>query len=102
MPINENFVQLIKTVKVTDPENWYRQPTVDVSLYVTRSWDNKTIVRVFVFTIDDFAVSLDYECESKYEDQIKSVYNHYKKWIYDRMPEEVSLAWFYEHGFLPV
>ena len=102
MPINENLVQLIKTVKVSDPENWYRQPTVDVSLYVTTPYDNKTIVRIFVFTIDDFAVSLDYEVESKYEDQIKFVYNHFKKWIYDRMPEEASLAWFYEHGFMPV
>lgn len=102
MIINEQLVQLTKTVKVSDPENWYRQNTVDVSLYVTKPWENKTVVRIFIFTIDDFAVSLDYEVESKYEAQIKSVYNHFKKWIYDRMPEEISLAWLYEHGFLPV
>lgn len=102
MLINESLAQLSKTVKVSDPENWYRQNTVNVSLYVTSPFENKTMVRIFVFTIDDFAVSLDYEAESKYEDQIKFIYNHFKKWIYDKIPDEVSLAWFYEHGFLPV
>lgn len=91
----------VKIVKVSDPENWYQQNEVEVGLYVTPSYHGKVYVRIFVDTIDDFAVSLDCEVEEAYTDEIKWIYNHYETFIFDRMPEVVSLEWFYEHGFLP-
>ena len=91
----------VKMVKVSDPENWYQQNEVKVSLYVTPPYEGKVRVRVFVDTIDDFAVSLDYEVEKIYIDEIKWVYNHYETFIFNKIPKVVSLKWFYEHGFLP-
>lgn len=92
----------IKAVKVSDPENFYNQDTIEVGIYVTEPWREKVIVRVFIYTIDDKAWAIEQEINVKYKEQIKFVYNHYKKWIYDKMPEEISLVWLYEHGFLPV
>lgn len=95
------FEKLTKTVKVTDPECWYGKNTVDVHLFVTTPYMDEVVVRIFVESIDDFAVVYDFECECKYKDQIKWAYNHLKTWMYDRMPDEISLAWLYEHGYLP-
>lgn len=91
----------VKIVKVSDPENWYNQNEVEVSLYVTPPYHGTVWVRVFVDTIDDFAVSLDHEIGEDYTEAIKWVYNHYETFIFDRIPEVVSLEWFYEHGFMP-
>lgn len=96
-----DFERLTKTVRVTDPECWYGQDEVKVSLYITPPYDNEVIVRIFIETIDDFAVAYDIECECKYESQIKWAYNHLKTWMYDRMPDEIDLGWLYEHGYLP-
>ena len=95
-------IRQIKTVKVSDTENFYQQDTVEVGIYITEPWLDKVQGRVFIYTIDDKAWALEQEIEAKYKDQIKFVYDHYKKWIYDKMPEEISLVWLYEHGFLPV
>lgn len=92
----------IKTVKVSDPENFYQQDTIEVGIYITEPWQEKVSVRVFIYTVDDRAWALEQEIDAKYKEQIKFVYDHYKKWIYDKMPEEISLVWLYEHGFLPV
>lgn len=91
----------VKIVKVSDPENWYQQNEVEVGLYVTLPYHGRVWVRVFVSTIDDFAVSLDCEVGETNTNEIKWIYNHYETFIFDRMPEVVSLEWFYEHGFLP-
>ena len=91
----------VKIVKVSDPENWYQQNEVEVGLYVTPPYHGKVYVRIFVDTIDDFAVSLNCEVGETNTDEIKWIYNHYETFIFDRMPEVVSLEWFYEHGFLP-
>ena len=95
------FERLTKTVKVKDKECWYGQDEVKVSLYVTPPYEGNVVVRIFIDTIDDFAVSYDYECEYKYTDQIKWAYNHLKTWMYDKMPNKISLGWLYEHGYLP-
>lgn len=95
-------IRQVKTVKVSDPENFYQQDTIEVGIYITEPWLGKVTVRVFIYTIDDKAWALEQEIEAKYEAHIKFVYDHYKKWIYDKMPEEISLVWLYEHGFLPV
>lgn len=95
-------IRCIKTVRVSDPENFYQQNTVEVALYITPPYEDRMVVRVLVITIDDKAFALETEVHSRYKDEINFIYDHYKKWIYDKMPEEISLEWLYEHGFLPV
>lgn len=94
--------RLVKTVKVSDPENFYQQDTVEVALYITPPYKGNAKVRVLIITIDDKAFALETDVSAQYRDYINSIYDHYKTWIYDRMPEEISLAWLFEHGFLPV
>jgi hypothetical protein len=95
------FERLTKTVRVADSENWYNQDTVDVSLFVTPPYLGITTVRILITTIDDFMVAYDHECYTQYGESIKWIYNHMKQWMYDKMPEEISLGWLYEHGYLP-
>lgn len=92
---------LEKTVRVTDPWCWYERDTVDVTLYVRASWNGKVAIIIMVSSIDDFSVSYTCECESKYKTVIESMYEHLKKYMYDRMPDEISVEWLYEHGYLP-
>lgn len=94
------FHRLTKTVKVSDPDMWYQQNEVDVSLYVSPPYKGTVQVKILVSSIDDFAVAYIQECNEKYTDYIKSLYNHMKEWMYDRMPEEISVDWLYEHGYL--
>lgn len=93
--------RLEKIVRVTDPEDWYGQNTVEVSLFVTPPYKDKVRVRILIQSVDDFMVSYDYECNNDDKDHIKWIYSHLKEWMYDRMPEEIDLTWLYEHGYLP-
>ena len=94
------FPRLTKKVKVSDPNMWYQKNEVDVSLFVTPPYKGTVYVKIRISSIDDFAVAYTYECDEKYADCIIDTYNHLKEWMYDRMPEEVSLVWLYEHGYL--
>ena len=76
-----DFERLTKTVRVTDPECWYGRDTVEVHLFVTPPYKDNVLIRIFIETIDDFAVTYDYECEAKYQDNIRSMYNHIKTWV---------------------
>lgn len=96
-----DFERLTKTVRVTDPENWYNKDTVDVSLFVTPAFRGVVTVRILISTIDDFMVVYDHQCYAQYKESIKWAYNHLKQWMYDKMPDEIDLGWLYEHGYLP-
>ena len=96
-----DFKRLTKTVKVTDPECWYGRDTVDVSLVVTPVVNGTVAVRIVVSSIDDFMVAYERECYALHEDAVKWKYDHLKRWMYDKIPEEINLDWLYEHGYLP-
>lgn len=95
--------RLNKVVKVSDPWCWYNKDTVEVILEVIpRITDKtKTIVQIAVVSCDDFAVYRNVEVETKYSTVIESFYNHFKEYLFDRMPKEISLEWLYEHGYIP-
>ena len=95
------FEGLTKTVAVTDPDNWYGQDTVTVSLFITPPFRGRVAIRILIRSIDDFAVLYDIEKYENNKDGIKWAYNHLKEWLYDRMPDKISLDWLYEHGYLP-
>lgn len=91
--------RLIKRVKVSDPDMWYQENEVDVQLYVTPAYKGTVQVKILVSSIDDFAVSYIQECNEKYTDYIRSIYDHMKKWMFDRIPEVINIEWLYEHGY---
>ena len=97
-----SHLEIAKTVKVSDPENFYKQDTVEVVLHTLPPYRGSVRVRIVICTIDDKSFAIETEVNSLSRESIISMYNHYKTWIYDKMPEEISLAWLYEHGFLPV
>ena len=99
--INYEKLTLVKTVRVTDPWCWYNKDTVEVILWVTPYFDNKVRVQVSVHSIDDFSVNRYIVCEKKYDTAIQAYYDHFKEYLFDRMPNEISLDWLYEHGYLP-
>lgn len=93
--------RLSKRVAVSDPENWYQQDSVTIHLYVSAPFRHKVQVKISVLSIDDFAAAYYQEIDEKYQLSIKSMYDHMKHWIYDRIPDKISLDWLYEHGFVP-
>ena len=50
-----------------------------------------------VFGADDFGVVMRYDSSSI--NQTHSVYKLWKQYIFDRVPNGVTVEWFYEHGF---
>ena len=76
-----------KEVTVAEPEFWYGQPSVKVELFTT---ENGT-ARIFFESIDDFFV---------YQDE-KANIEWAKEYLFDKIPNKVSLQWLYEHGYKP-
>lgn len=93
--------KLTKTVRVSDPEHWYMENTVKVSLYVTPSYKGQVRVRMYVKSIDDFNICYNVDCRDDDKAHIQWVYDHLKKYMYDRMPDIISRDWLYEHGYFP-
>jgi hypothetical protein len=91
--------EICKTVKVSDPENWYNQKTVKVKLFICPEYEGKTDVRLFVESIDDFAMEYTRECYGQAD--IDYTYKLMKEFMYDRLPKKISYGWLLEHGFFP-
>ena len=91
--------ELSKTIKVSDPENWYRQKTVKVKLFVCPEYKGKTDVRIFIESIDDFAMEYTRDCYS--QESVDYTYQMMKENMYDKMPKKISYSWLLEHGYFP-
>lgn len=89
--------ELSKTVKVSDPERWYNQKTVVVKLFVCPKHQGKTEVRMYIESIDDFAMEYSRVCY--YDSEIECAYNYMKKYMFDKMPKTISYKWLREHGY---
>lgn len=48
---------------------------------------------------DDFGVELRHVSISK--ESATSIYEFWKKHIFNRIPNGITVEWFYEHGFIP-
>lgn len=84
-----------KRVTVAEPECWYNQPDVKVILFeIEKGVDIG--VRIFFESIDDFAVYQDVD-----DWEQKANIDWAKEYLYDKIPENVSLQWLYEHGYKP-
>ena len=91
--------EISKVVKVKDPEMWYGQKTVVVKLFVCPTYKGKTDIRIFVESIDDFAMEYTRTCYSK--DSIDSMYKLIKENMFDKIPKKISYSWLLEHGYIP-
>ena len=97
-----DYQMLTKTVKVSDPWCWKNEETVEVMLWVTPPvLNNKATVEVIVNPTSSRSVSRGIKVESNYDIAIQSYYEHFKKYLFDKIPEIISLDWLYEHGYLP-
>lgn len=93
------LLELGRTVKVSDPENWYGESAVHVSFGITSWWNDRVRIRVSVLSIDDFGVYYDYVCDDKLEDEIVEMYAYIRDSVYGKIPDTISLRWLYDNGF---
>ena len=91
--------ELCKVVKVSDPEMWYNQKTVKVKLFINPEYQGRTDVRLFVESIDDFAMEYTRECYGQAD--IDYTYDRMKKYMFDTMPKKINCKWLREHGYFP-
>lgn len=97
------FETLRKTVKISDPENWYGYDTATVTLSVIDPYDeDAALVQILVeAVIDDISCTMGYWFLSpdRNENDIEWAYNKFKNFEYGKMPEVISLNWLYQHGY---
>ena len=91
--------ELSKVVKVSDPDMWYNQKTVKVKLFICPEYKGTTDVRLFVETIDDFAMEYTRTCHT--QAGVEHTYALMEKNMFDKLPKKVSYGWFLEHGYFP-
>lgn len=91
--------EIFKVVNVSDPENWYGQSTVVVKLFICPEYERRTDVRIFVESIDDFAMEYTRTCHSAAE--VDCAYRLIKENMFDKLPDSISYGWLLEHGYFP-
>lgn len=91
--------ELSKVVKVSDPECWYGRDEVTVRLFICPECEGKILVRLFVESIDDFAMEYSRDCYS--QKSAEHTYKLMKENMFDKMPEKISYSWLLEHGYFP-
>ena len=92
-----NLFKISKEVIATD--DWYpcfEGNKIRVSLFLTNTRDHK-FVRICAWGADDFGVELDYH--GRDFDSLVYHYNFWKEHLFDKIPDNVDVMWFYEHGF---
>lgn len=97
------FETLTKTVRISDPENWYGYDTVTVTLSVIDPYDeDAALVQILVEAIiGDISCTMGYWFLSpdRNEKDVEWAYNRFRDWHYNRMPGIISLNWLYQHGY---
>lgn len=101
--IDDGTMHETRMVTVTD--DWcpcYPDNQVAVTIWARREAGHKDTysVNILVWGMDDTGVALRYEA-GEHVQNAYVVYDHWKEWVFDRIPDGVNREWFYEHGFLP-
>lgn len=91
-----------RMVKVID--NWcgnYEGDTIQLSIYIRTPLNKNDPFKVIVMAAgnDDFWLTLQYRTSSSGDAVL--IFNRWKEFIYDRVPDGCDKEWFFEHGFLP-
>ena len=94
-------VEEVKFVQVTD--DWgpcFYGNTVQVKLRKVCPMDGgPTYVVLSAWGADDVGVEMSYASEMT--ELVDARYDHWEKYIFNRIVDGVSKEWFFEHGFVP-
>lgn len=85
-------------VKVTD--DWH--PCFEggyVRLKISQQFFREYYCVISAWGADDTGVEMQFS--SAYPEYVDAIYDRWKKYIFDRVPDGVTREWFYEHGFYP-
>lgn len=85
-----------RLVRVTD--DWY--PCYDggyVCLSISQYYFKEHYVKISACGADDTCVEMEFSYHFK--EAVDSMYDHWKRYIFDRVPDGITREWFYEHGF---
>ena len=99
---NDGFKES-RMITVTD--DWYPcYPGNQVVLTITArrhlGHEDAYYARMSVWGADDTGIEMVYEAYTS-PVMAYSIYERWKKYIFDRVPDGVDMEWFYEHGFYP-
>lgn len=90
---------------VTVSDDWcpcYPENQVEMIICARRGFGHKDTyhTRISVWGADDTGVELEYEAYGDHT-AAYAIYEHWKKYIFDRVPDNVDMEWFFERGFYP-
>ena len=94
-----DFRQREETRMVKVKDDWY--PCFEggyVCLRIAQHFFNEHYCKISAFGADDTGVEMEFSYPTK--GAVDAVYDRWKKYIFDRVPDGVTREWFYEHGFL--
>lgn len=94
---------LMETRMITVTDDWcpcYPDDKVKLNIIVRRKAGHKDayVVVINAWGMDDTGVELVYEAGNN-SDGAYDIYEHWKEYLYDRIPDGVDREWFFEHGF---
>jgi hypothetical protein len=85
-------------VKVSDPDNWDDQKTIEVALVMVSQPDNTFLIKLIADS--GWKTGLEYEQVCSFEQDAQQVYAKLKTFLYDAMPKKISRNWCLTHGIL--
>ena len=90
--------EITKTIKLNRDlrQSFYNKRTAKVKLFVCPKYKGKQDVRIFIESIDDYALFLNRECSSN--EEVMLAYNELKI-IFDNTPKVLTREWCKENNF---
>lgn len=90
--------EITKTIKLDRDlrQSFYNRRTAKVSLFVCPKYNGKQDVRIFIESIDDYALFLNRECHS--DEEVELAYNALKV-TFDSIPRVLTRQWCKENNF---
>ena len=90
--------EITKTVKLNKDlrESFYNRKIAEIKLFVCPKYKGEQDVRLFIESIDDYALFLNIECRNV--EEVEKAYNELKV-IFDNTPKVLTREWCKENNF---
>lgn len=92
-------MEFVRLVSISDEDNYYwnGQKYLAAGLYVRKNCreNGKDVISIILSSSNKF--TLRYEHEVRYS--LETELDHIKSYIFDRIPEDVTMDWLLEHSF---
>ena len=90
--------EITKTIKLNRDLrlSFYNRKTAEIKLFVCPKYKGKQDVRIFIESIDDYALFLNKECHS--DEEVELAYNALKV-TFDSIPKVLTRQWCKENNF---